>query len=151
MKSIFTLRKNYKITLQEMDNLRKKLEKKEKEIDSLKDQVDSLKKQVNFATQYNNKMTDENCKLVNRLDVSNRKNEEYEKKIKDLEFCLDECKLANGKMTDIVKRTNLVKQQMKDMLLIKDKKDKMVIVDGKIQVYKKVDGVKCYELIRLLG
>lgn len=46
MKSIFTLRKNYKITLQEMDNLRKKLEKKEKEIDSLKDQVDSLKNKL---------------------------------------------------------------------------------------------------------
>lgn len=151
MKSIFTLRKNYKITLQEMNNLRKKLEKKEEEIDSLKDQVDSLKKQVNFATQYNNKMTDENCKLVNRLDVSNRKNEEYEKKIKDLEFCLDECKLANGKMTDIVKRTNLVRKRLEDMLLIRNKDGKMVIVDRKIQVNKKIDGVKCYEVVRLLG
>ena len=102
-------------------------------------------------SQYNNKVTNDNCKLVNKLAEADRKIEEYEKKIKDLEFCLEECKLANGKMTDIVKRTNLVKQQMKDMLLIKDKKDKMVIVDGKIQVYKKVDGVKCYELIRLLG
>lgn len=151
MKSIFTLRKNYKITLQEMNNLRKKLEKKEKEINSLKDHNDTLEKQINFASQYNNKVTSDNCELVNKLAEADRKNEEYEKKIKDLEFCLDECKLANGKMTDIVKRTNLVKQQMKDMLLIKDKKDKIVIVDGKIQVYKKVDGVKCYELIRLLG
>ena len=144
MKSLFRLRKNYEETLKEMNNLRKKLQEKE-------DHIDSLNKQINFASQYNNKVTSDNCELVNKLAEADRKNEEYEKKIKDLEFCLDECKLANMKMTEIVKRTNLVKQQMKDMLLIKDKKDKMVIVDGKIQVYKKVDGVKCYELIRLLG
>lgn len=144
MKSLFRLRKNYEETLKEMNNLIKKLQEKEAHIDS-------LDKQINFASQYNNKVTSDNCELVNKLAEADRKIEEYEKKIKDLEFCLDECKLANGKMTEIVKRTNLVKQQMKDMLLIKDKKDKMVIVDGKIQVYKKVDGVKCYELIRLLG
>ena len=46
MKSIFTLRKNYKITLQEMDNLRKKLEKKEEEINSLKDHNDTLEKPI---------------------------------------------------------------------------------------------------------
>ena len=144
MRFLFRLRKNYEETLKEMNNLRKKLEEKD-------DYIDTLEKQVNFAAQYNDKVTNNNCELVNKLAVSDRKNEENEKKIKDLEFCLEECKLANGKMTEIVKRTNLVKQQMKDMLLIKDKKDKMVIIDGKIQVYKKVDGVKCYELIRLLG
>lgn len=144
MKSLFRLRKNYEETLKEMNNIRKKLQEKEAHIDS-------LDKQINFASQYNSKVTSDNCELVNKLAESDRKIEEYEKKIKDLEFCLGECKAANRKMTDIVKITNLVKQQMKDMLLIKDKKDKMVIVDGKIQVYKKVDGVKCYELIRLLG
>lgn len=144
MKSLFRLRKNYEETLKEMNNLRKKLEEKD-------DYIDTLEKQVNFAAQYNDKITNNNCDLVNKLAVSDRKNEENEKKIKDLEFCLEECKLANGKMTDIVKRTNIVRAQLEDMLLIRNKEGKMTIVDGKIQVNKKIDGVKCYEVVRLLG
>ena len=144
MRSLFRLRKNYEETLKEMNNLRKKLEEKD-------DYIDTLEKQVNFAAQYNDKVTNNNCELVNKLAVSDRKNEENEKKIKDLEFCLEECKIANRKMTDIVKRTNIFKSQLEDMLLIRNKEGKMTIVDGKIQVNKKVNGVKCYELIRLLG
>ena len=144
MKSLFRLRKNYEETLKEMNNLRKKLEEKD-------DYIDTLEKQVNFAAQYNDKITNNNCELVNKLAVSDRKNEENEKKIKDLEFCLEECKIANRKMTDIVKRTNIFKSQLEDMLLIRNKEGKMKIVDGKIQVNKKIDGVKCYEVIRLLG
>jgi hypothetical protein len=144
MKSLFRLRKNYEETLKEMNNLRKKLEEKD-------DYIDTLEKQVNFAAQYNDKVTNNNCELVNKLAVSDRKNEENEKKIKDLEFCLEECKTANRKMTDIVKRTNIFKSQLEDMLLIRNKEGKMTIVDGKIQVNKKIDGVKCYEVIRLLG
>ncbi len=144
MKSLFRLRKNYEETLKEMNNLRKKLEEKD-------DYIDTLEKQVNFAAQYNDKVTNNNCELVNKLAVSDRKNEENEKKIKDLEFCLEECKIANRKMTDIVKRTNIFKSQLEDMLLIRNKEGKMTIVDGKIQVNKKIDGVKCYEVIRLLG
>ena len=144
MKSLFRLRKNYEETLKEMNNLRKKLEEKD-------DYIDTLEKQVNFAAQYNDKVTNNNCEVVNKLAVSDRKNEENEKKIKDLEFCLEECKTANRKMTDIVKRTNIFKSQLEDMLLIRNKEGKMTIVDGKIQVNKKIDGVKCYEVIRLLG
>lgn len=144
MKSLFRLRKNYEETLKEMNNLRKKLEEKD-------DYIDTLEKQVNFAAQYNDKVTNNNCELVNKLAVSDRKNEENEKKIKDLEFCLEECKIANRKMTDIVKRTNIFKSQLEDMLLIRNKEGKMTIVDGKIQVNKKIDGVKCYEVVRLLG
>lgn len=144
MKSLFRLRKNYEETLKEMNNLRKKLEEKD-------DYIDTLEKQVNFAAQYNDKVTNNNCELVNKLAVSDRKNEENEKKIKDLEFCLEECKTANRKMTDIVKRTNIFKSQLEDMLLIRNKEGKMTIVDGKIQVNKKIDGVKCYEVVRLLG
>lgn len=144
MKSLFRLRKNYEETLKEMNNLRKKLEEKD-------DYIDTLEKQVNFAAQYNDKVTNNNCELVNKLAVSDRKNEENEKKIKDLEFCLEECKIANKKMTDIVKRTNIFKSQLEDMLLIRNKEGKMTIVDGKIQVNKKIDGVKCYEVVRLLG
>ena len=144
MKSLFRLRKNYEETLKEMNNLRKKLEEKD-------DYIDTLEKQVNFAAQYNDKVTNNNCELVNKLAVSDRKNEENEKKIKDLEFCLEECKTANRKMADIVKRTNIFKSQLEDMLLIRNKEGKMTIVDGKIQVNKKIDGVKCYEVIRLLG
>lgn len=130
MKSLFRLRKNYEETLKEMNNLRKKLEEKD-------DYIDTLEKQVNFAAQYNDKVTNNNCELVNKLAVSDRKNEENEKKIKDLEFCLEECKIANRKMTDIVKRTNIFKSQLEDMLLIRNKEGKMTIVDGKIQVNKK--------------
>ena len=144
MKSLFRLRKNYEETLKEMNNLRKKLEEKD-------DYIDTLEKQVNFAAQYNDKVTNNNCELVNKLAVSDRKNEENEKKIKDLEFCLEECKTANRKMTDIVKRTNIFKSQLEDMLLIRNKEGKMTIVYGKIQLNKKIDGVKCYEVIRLLG
>lgn len=144
MKSLFRLRKNYEETLKEMNNLRKKLEEKD-------DYIDTLEKQVNFAAQYNDKVTNNNCELVNKLAVSDRKNEENEKKIKDLEFCLEECKIANRKMTDIVKRTNIFKSQLENMLLIKNKEGKRIIVDGKIQVNKKIDVVKCYEVVRLLG
>ena len=54
-------------------------------------------------------------------------------------------------MTDIVKRTNIFKSQLEDMLLIRNKEGKMTIVDGKIQVNKKIEEVKCYEVVRLLG
>ena len=90
-----------------------------KDVINLKDDLKEKNKELYLAKQYNDIATNKVCELNTKLIVVTTKNEELEAKIKDLEFCLEECKTANRKMTDIVKRTNIFKSQLEDMLLIK--------------------------------
>ncbi|MBC5997957.1 hypothetical protein EAI30_13585 [Romboutsia ilealis] len=109
-------------------------------------------KQLKLASEYSDTILNKNCELNTKLIAAETKNEELETKIKELEFCLNDCKYENKKMIEKLKLTNIVKKQLSDLTELKDGKSGKRIIEGKsVLVKDKVPGDKVYNLARLLG
>lgn len=122
-----------------------------KDVINLKDDLKEKDKELDLAKQYNDIATNKVCELNTKLIAATTKNEELEAKIKELEFCLEETKKENRKSLEIIKRTNIVKNLLINLTVLKDNQNRMLVEDSCILTREKVPANKVYEIVRLLG
>lgn len=117
----------------------------------LEKNIKSKEDQLKLASEYSDELLNKNCELNTKLIAATTKNEELEAKIKDLEFCLEEAKKENRKSLEIIKRTNIVKNLLINLTVLKDNQNRMLVEDSCILTREKVPANKVYEIVRLLG
>ncbi len=122
-----------------------------KDVINLKDDLKEKNKELDLAEQYNDIATNKVCELNTKLIAATTRNEELEAKIKELEFCLEEAKKENRKSLEIIKRTNIVKNLLINLTVLKDNQNRMLVEDSCILTREKVPANKVYEIVRLLG
>lgn len=131
------LKEDYMDLMEEIKNLKEDLKEKD-------NHIETLDKQVELAADFNDRVTNINCELVTKLATA-------DKKIIDLEFCLEETKKENRNSVEIIKRTNIVKNLLINLTALKDNEGRILVEDKCILTHRKVEGNKVYEIARLLG
>lgn len=121
------------------------------ELTILKDDLKERDQELDLTIKYNDISTNKVCELNTKLIAATTKNEELEAKIKELEFCLEEAKKENRKSLEIIKRTNIVKNLLINLTVLKDNQNRMLVEDSCILTREKVPANKVYEIVRLLG
>lgn len=128
------------------------------ELTILKEDLKERNQELDLTTQYNDIATNKICELNTKLVAATTKNDELETKIKELEekvkeieFCLEEAKKGNRKSLEIIKRTNMVKKLLVNLVTLKDAQGRILIKDGSVLAHSKVEGNKVYDIVRLLG
>ena len=128
------------------------------ELTILKEDLKERNQELDLTTQYNDIATNKICELNTKLVAVTTKNDELETKIKELEekvkeieFCLEEAKKGNRKSLEIIKRTNMVKKLLVNLVTLKDIQGRVLIKDGSVLTHNKVEGNKVYDIVRLLG
>ena len=121
------------------------------ELTILKDDLKERDQELDLTIKYNDISTNKVCELNTKLIVEETKNEQLEAKIKELEFCLEEAKKENRKSLEIIKRTNIVKNLLINLTVLKDNQNRMLVEDSCILTREKVPANKVYEIVRLLG
>lgn len=135
------------------------------ELTILKEDLKEKNQELGLTIQYNDIATNKICELNTKLVATTTKNDELETKIKELEekikeleekvkeieFCLEEAKKGNRKSLEIIKRTNMVKKLLVNLVTLKDAQGRILIKDGSVLAHSKVEGNKVYDIVRLLG
>ena len=124
---------------------------KSKKVKELENKVEDLECTIKTAEKINEDLNNRIDELEEELTSVYEDLHKIGKEKEELEFCLNECKKENRNSVGFIKRTNLIKDQLLNMVLVKDKEGKMIVDEDGISVHKKLDGVKIYDLVRLLG
>lgn len=155
MKLPFVSRKKYEEILNELKSEHMDLMG---ELTILKEDLKERNQELDLTTQYNDIATNKICELNTKLVAATTKNGELETKIKELdekakelEFCLEEAKKGNRKSLEIIKRTNMVKKLLINLVTLKDVQGRVLIKDGSVLTHNKVEANKVYDIVRLLG
>lgn len=113
--------------------------------------INGKEKELELAKQYAERKELIVCELNTKLIAADKKLENKDKKIQELEFCVQE---ANKYIKDLESKVNVSKiaqQQLRNMCEIKDLKGRNVFESGQMLLNAKVDGKKVHDLTMLLG
>lgn len=136
------------ITNKELNNLNDDLNTKlllhKDKVEELERSSYLLSKEYEKRVQELNNLSKEHDKRIQELNTYKKLLIERDDEIKNL-------KDTNRTLVDKVTLATIVKQQLSELVVKKNKDGSRKIEKGKVVVYQYVDGVKCYNVLRLLG
>lgn len=136
--------KKYKLLQKENEELKSELEdvKREEEINN--EYIGYLERENKEYKEDADRLKDKNIELTTKNASNIYEIEELKEKVSKLEF-------ENKDLKSKRSSTEIMKKQILNMCIYRDKKGKMVkIRDGEILVNEKISGVKIWDLVNLM-
>ena len=116
-----------------------------------KDKVEELERSSYFLSKEYEKRGQELNNLSKEHDKRTQELNTYKSILIERDDEIKAIKDTNRTLVDKVTLATIVKQQLTELVVIKNKDGSRKIEKGKVVVYPWVDGVKCYNVLRLLG